>query len=734
MDGLDKPVHEALLHYDLLNVLNVQENNGVNLATAKPWRMNLCAASERDPCTFFVATGQYVHVYKVDHFGAAFRGPLRTLTTPVPRQGQDLGMDTINQLKIGRIFDEEVVVIVSDAGDIWIWRTNALDEPPMTINNDNSSTWGLAIHGDQGFIAVSANSWTITVYNIGEMTKDNPIFGKRRQCIPPIMNGIEKRELTGHTDNIPCVDFNKTGQYVASCSIDQTCRLWDLKTGQQTTIRKVEMSRRENESWCWSVKFISQKDIKVARCNDKRINEAIIKKIENKRSTTLSAIGMRNSAALPVYRINMTGFEGIHAFMQAFESDNEDEEDDGDRMQDNRGNNNLRRRRTPDTIDLSEELGIPATRLQQLELGTERLEALRNTVQDFRQLLTSGPLQYIEDDGVNDESYDPEQQDDGYDLQIDEGEGEEDIEILDENDIMGAWQQNTGQTGLMENQDVMDWLSDEEEANDEPYLRRLPGGHRLLAPDEHRALEERMVAERATTFPFRLRNASPEVMPITSQSGWSDTDSDKDESKNPEPQTVMESQHETEGGKWKKTIIPQVMRCSSPTSPATKNLLVNKAEKENDELIMVTTPKDVILLHPTKTRMLTERWERNVISNVDVRTDRLLMAMDRLNMVEWIPELELYIAASQKGTVALMRVVKVEIDNGESTLIFNCEKYLPDSGLRNSPLYGMTVQKVEHDIMASPTYLIYLFYYDGSAIGYRLSRKLDKLFTEPLIL
>ncbi|KAI7859768.1 WD40-repeat-containing domain protein, partial [Circinella umbellata] len=194
-----------------------------------------------------LATGQYVHVYKIDHFGAAFRGPLRTLTTPIPRQGQDLGMDTINQLKVGRIFDEEVVVTVSDAGDIWIWRTGALDEPPMTINNDNSSTWGLAIHGDQGLIAVSANSWTITVYNMAELTKNNPIFGKRRRNLPPVMKGIEKRELSGHTDNIPCVDFNQTGQYVASCSIDQTCRLWDIKTGQQATIRKIEMSRRENE-------------------------------------------------------------------------------------------------------------------------------------------------------------------------------------------------------------------------------------------------------------------------------------------------------------------------------------------------------------------------------------------------------------------------------------------------------------------------------------------------------
>ena len=46
-------------------------------------------------------------------------------------------MDSINQIKVGRIFDAEVVVTVSDAGDIWIWRTDALDEPPMTIKYAN---------------------------------------------------------------------------------------------------------------------------------------------------------------------------------------------------------------------------------------------------------------------------------------------------------------------------------------------------------------------------------------------------------------------------------------------------------------------------------------------------------------------------------------------------------------------------------------------------------------------
>ncbi|KAI8149555.1 hypothetical protein BJV82DRAFT_588447 [Fennellomyces sp. T-0311] len=704
MDGLDKPVHEALLDYDLLNVHSVQENNAVNLPTAKPWRMNLCAASERDPCTFFVAMGQYVQVYQLDNFGATFRNPVRMLATPTPRQGQDLGMDTINQIKVGKIFDTEVVVTVSDAGDIWIWRTDALDEPPMTINNDGSSTWGLAIHGDQGLIAVSANSWTVTVYNIGEITRIDPIFGKRRRSVRPVMEGLAKRELNGHTDNIPCVDFNQSGRYLASCSIDQTCRLWDLQTGEQATIRKLDLGRRDNESWCWSVKFVSQRDFKVSQCMDHQISQQITKRVRDGRSTALSGIGMRNSAALPVYRLNLEGLDGLHAFIP--ESDENDDDDDGDFLL----TTNDERRRSS-FADLPHEVRVPAAQLQQLELGPEPLEAIRARVQDFRQLLASGPFESSQ-----------------------ESEDEEFVaqEDYDQDTVTPTnWQYDERDIGLPENQDIMDWLSDEEPNNDEPFLRRLPGGHRLLRPDEHRALEERMVAERAAAGPFRFRNVQPEIIPITSQGGWSDSEPE-DESCIQVPRSVIE-QDEYDGAPRKRKIR-QVMRCPTPSSPSpAMDQFLNKPKEGADELIMLTTPRDIVLLHTTSTRMSTERWERNVISNVDVRTDRLLVAMDRLNMVEWIPELELYVAASQKGTVALMRVVKVELGNGQSTLIFNTEKYLPDSGLRSNPLYGMTVRKAVHDRMTLPSYLIYLFYYDGCVLGYRVSRRADQLFAEPLI-
>lgn len=76
------------------------------------------------------------------------------------------------------------------------------------------------------------------------------MFGKRRSNIRPVIDDDKDRvHLIGHTHNIPCVDFNRTGRFIASCSIDQTCRIWDIKTGQQVSERQIMISRRDSDSW-----------------------------------------------------------------------------------------------------------------------------------------------------------------------------------------------------------------------------------------------------------------------------------------------------------------------------------------------------------------------------------------------------------------------------------------------------------------------------------------------------
>ncbi|KAI9013945.1 hypothetical protein CLU79DRAFT_380601 [Phycomyces nitens] len=169
--------------------------------------------------------------------------------------------------------------------------------------------------------------------------------------------------------------------------------------------------------------------------------------------------------------------------------------------------------------------------------------------------------------------------------------------------------------------------------------------------------------------------------------------------------------------------VPNVVRSTNPTrSDTTRGLVGKQKRREIGEYLVFTTAKDVYLLNPTRPRITTIRVEHEAIAKIDVRSDRMLQAMDRINMVEWIPEIELLVVASQKGVVALTRVLQVELDDGRQTCLFNNECYLPLDGLQPNPLYGMTVQRIVQDHIASPIFHLYLFYYDGTVLGYKLSR------------
>ena len=83
------------------------------------------------------------------------------------------------------------------------------------------STWGLAIHPDKKLIAVSSNSHCITVFRLGDdLTPDEQPF----------------QTLKGHGHNIPSIDFSPCGDYVASASIDGTCRIWNVNTAETVAL------------------------------------------------------------------------------------------------------------------------------------------------------------------------------------------------------------------------------------------------------------------------------------------------------------------------------------------------------------------------------------------------------------------------------------------------------------------------------------------------------------------
>ncbi|KAI8997026.1 WD40-repeat-containing domain protein [Pilobolus umbonatus] len=195
----------------------------------------------------FIAMNYRILVYILDTIHSPFKCPIKTLACShsIEAGGGADSPHAINRILVSRLLDKEVLVSVSDMGDVCIWRTDSLDEPPMILSNE-SSTWGIAVHGEQGLIAVSANDWKITVFNILEMTRSNPIFGRREENC---MGNTEKIELSGHEHNIPNIDFNKSGRYLASSSIDMTCKIWDIKTRRVVSEKRMGYSGTGEEPW-----------------------------------------------------------------------------------------------------------------------------------------------------------------------------------------------------------------------------------------------------------------------------------------------------------------------------------------------------------------------------------------------------------------------------------------------------------------------------------------------------
>ena len=86
-------------------------------------------------------------------------------------------------------------------------------------------------------IAVSANNHLIAIYD----KSDN--FNNVIEC-------------TGHNNNIPCIDFSQNGKYIASISIDNYLRIWNVNNG------KCIKSKFISNEWGWSVKWIYSKSIR----------------------------------------------------------------------------------------------------------------------------------------------------------------------------------------------------------------------------------------------------------------------------------------------------------------------------------------------------------------------------------------------------------------------------------------------------------------------------------------
>lgn len=164
---------------------------------------------------------------------------------------------------VGELGGEEALITTDDSGHVVIHFTaNDFSRPPLNLKLPMSA-WGIHTHSAKRLLAVSCNAHIVTLFHLGmgidgwEWTTATPDPGEI----------IAKLVLQGHTNNIPCVAFERTGKYVASGSLDDSVRLWDCNTGLCLKVMVTDRGYLPRPylkitERVWSVRFVNKSDFK----------------------------------------------------------------------------------------------------------------------------------------------------------------------------------------------------------------------------------------------------------------------------------------------------------------------------------------------------------------------------------------------------------------------------------------------------------------------------------------
>ncbi|KAJ1969986.1 hypothetical protein IWQ62_000263 [Dispira parvispora] len=179
----------------------------------------------------------------------------------------------INAIKVERIGPVETIACVNEAGIVCLWKIGYWEEPWVALHT-GESTWGLDIHPGSALLGVSANNHRISMFDLTPLVQleklpfvapdrnnDSPGYSSNqtstsepnswcRSLVKPF-SSVRTWCLDGHQNNVPNIAFSPCGRYLASCSIDRTCILWQVSTG------KILQRRRIINQWGWSVKFLT---------------------------------------------------------------------------------------------------------------------------------------------------------------------------------------------------------------------------------------------------------------------------------------------------------------------------------------------------------------------------------------------------------------------------------------------------------------------------------------------
>ncbi|KAF9429511.1 hypothetical protein BGZ94_000053 [Podila epigama] len=189
------------------------------------------------------------------------RPPVLIKTLVDPRNDSD--HNVVNAIKVGNLGSEEIVATVDHMGNVCVWFTANLQRDPFLLTASESA-WGLAIHAERRMIAVSTNAFLIEVFHFGVDSSsttgprsvttltptDHHTTSQRPSSHSATTTSESHQILRGHGHNIPNVAFSPCGQFLASASIDGTCRTWHIASGKE--IQRANFG----PLWGWGVSFV----------------------------------------------------------------------------------------------------------------------------------------------------------------------------------------------------------------------------------------------------------------------------------------------------------------------------------------------------------------------------------------------------------------------------------------------------------------------------------------------
>ncbi|CAG8662799.1 23974_t:CDS:10 [Gigaspora margarita] len=730
-----KEYHDLLVH-------TVYERHPISVAGCYPLRMNLTAVSNKFKDIFFVAIYDSIFAYRLNSYhdeDDTPKKPFKKLNRPIDSTSHDdEEQHIINAIKVGEIGYEEVLVSVDESGDIHVWYTSNLEKDPLHFKNDES-TWGIALNGPRRLLAVSANSHEITIFNLQYGLQKLAKFSDSQD-----MSFKPKYSLRGHRHNIPNISFSSCGQFLVSCSIDKSCRIWNVNTGQ--TIVSQEVS----SEWGWSACFVSASNFKNANntsrnfrtCKDVhdqsrsrvgRVYTGSESERDNEPNSDISTALRPAIRFLPLDTEYEDGYDESSEIRSLVYNDygtietieTEDEENDSNYSDTQITNNNNENTssddsdhdhssHTPIPDDMSDDEWSPSAETRDIynnnfnvqnvdEISlSERTE--NGNISTYSPRYPS-PIVYVSHFpstpiaqqilpeiyfSSNSPAYSPATPQYMLEPSSSTASGLGPNSLHTPPTAYSPPQPTSLVNNIPTSQEHITTAFSSSSFNSE-YIRSESPVYSPMSP-EYSPINTNYAPESPHYDPMspQYTPTSPSYNPTYARPRAQDFFEDvPDNSYGNELQPQFYSHLEEQ----RDNHLPQFL--NRKTKIGMDRLEMHKmqkgrAPKISQDLVLFGTQHDLFLLDP-KSGLSIISSSLGVVCRNDPRRARHLDSNDRLNMIEWIPDLSLAIVASQKGKVALVRLLKGISVRGIEHYDLYDEKLIPQIPLPNAPL----IDKVE---------------------------------------